>query len=247
MPILNFFQNLLLPTCIIGILLILGVTLLLTKHKKSGLVIVIVGASMYYLFSVNPVSDAILRPLENEYTRPTKISSSVDKIVVLLGGSKQIAIDGISTMGESTLFRAIEASSLYFSLQQPTIILSGADPIDPSAPTTAEIYKLLMQYGIPSSKIVLETLSLDTYENARNVLEIVGNNEPFLLVTSAYHMPRAMVIFKKLGANPIPYPVDYRASDRYSILDFLPGARSLQEANWAFHEYFGLIYYRIVH
>jgi uncharacterized SAM-binding protein YcdF (DUF218 family) len=92
----------------------------------------------------------------------------------------------------------------------------------------------------------LEGKSETTFENAKFTKEIV-EDEPFFLVTSAFHMPRALETFENLGANPLPAPSDFKGKHSYSILDFLPSGSSLHYANLAFHEYFGILYYRLVH
>ncbi len=63
--------------------------------------------------------------------------------------------------------------------------------------------------GIPADKLLAETRSLDTYGNARGVKPIV-KDAPFVLVTSASHLPRAMIIFQTLGMRPIPAPANIR-------------------------------------
>jgi len=66
-----------------------------------------------------------------------------------------------------------------------------------------------------------------------------------LLITSAYHMPRAIKTFQKAGLSPIALPTDYQYENFYTILSFLPQAENLKKSNLAFHEYFGILFYRL--
>jgi len=86
----------------------------------------------------------------------------------------------------------------------------------------------------------------DSKDQAREVENIV-NDERFILVTSAAHMPRVMVLFKKQGLAPIPAPTDYRIKTRQSINPgmFFPSASNLLNAENAIHEYLGMIWAKL--
>jgi len=101
--------------------------------------------------------------------------------------------------------------------------------------------KVAESLGISPEEIVLESKSRDTEDEARIIKSMVGN-DPFLLVTSASHMPRAMALFKKLEMNPIADPTDHLAKRSLQITpdDIYPGARGLRKAERAVYEYLGL-------
>jgi uncharacterized SAM-binding protein YcdF (DUF218 family) len=92
--------------------------------------------------------------------------------------------------------------------------------------------------------MLLVTGPKDTEEEAAAIARIVGK-EPFLLVTSAVHMPRAVGLFKRHGANPIPSPADYRTAKGPGIApaDFFPDSYYLETATRAWHEYLGMLWY----
>ena len=88
-------------------------------------------------------------------------------------------------------------------------------------------------------------MSIDTKTNASNIATL-GIAEPFILVTSAYHMPRAMLSFAKTEMQALAAPTDYRAKrSTFSWADFLPDASDLEISRIALHEYIGLLYYRL--
>ncbi len=79
----------------------------------------------------------------------------------------------------------------------------------------------------------------------RNIAEIL-EDEPFFLVTSAYHMKRSMIEFERVGANPIPAPIDFRIRGEYNAFSYFPGARHLRNSDLAIHEYFGILFYNFL-
>ena len=89
--------------------------------------------------------------------------------------------------------------------------MSGGGAFDPVY--EAEVMaRVAREMGIPESDIILETKSIDTKDEARFIKPIVGN-EPFVLVTTASHMPRSIALFKKLGMDPIPSPIGHSVRD----------------------------------
>jgi uncharacterized SAM-binding protein YcdF (DUF218 family) len=116
----------------------------------------------------------------------------------------------------------------------------GGDPES----TAARI--LLERLGVPSGSIVEEPGSRDTWENARRTLPLVPGGGTVALVTSAYHMPRAVLAFASAGLRYVPAPTDYRARRaRYDVLSFLPSFGCLAETFQALREYAGLAWYRL--
>ena len=97
---------------------------------------------------------------------------------------------------------------------------------------------------IPADKLLAETRSLDTYGNARGVKPIV-KDAPFVLVTSASHLPRAMIIFQTLGMRPVPAPADINIYSRNTWNRFLPAGEFLEEMQEGVHEYLGLAYLKL--
>jgi len=210
----------------------------LLKSKKIGKIFLVSGIAFYYLFSITPVADLALLPLESQYIQIEENElGKTDKIVLLLGGR------------EGDVLRASEVLRLY-NLQlttynlQSVIVISGIDPLNPQKKEAEDVKEFLTERGIPAENIVLEDKSRNTAESAKNIKELLGK-EPLFLVTSAYHLPRSVETFEKAGLNPVPAPADFKVEGQYNILDFFPDAKNLRNSDLAFHEYFGIIYYRL--
>jgi uncharacterized SAM-binding protein YcdF (DUF218 family) len=97
------------------------------------------------------------------------------------------------------------------------------------------------ELGVAASDIVLENVSKNTAEEAARVAPMIGQ-ERFLLVTSAFHMPRAVALFRKQGLDPIPSPSDYRVKVEGGTPTFglYPQSGRLTQADIAMHEYVGM-------
>jgi len=244
MILVKFLQSFLLPSVFSFILMFSGLIFLLVRKKKIGKILLILGVTFYYLFSITPVSDFLISLLENQYQYPAEEQiGSIDIVVVLSGGVKNRKLPLPSALGDSTLFRLNEALKIYFSKKEkPLIIVSGTSPIDRLAKESLFGAKFLESFDIPEDKIVWEVMSGNTFQHAKEVKKIIGNKS-FLLITSAYHMPRAIKTFQKTGLDPIALPTDYQYENFYNILSFLPQADNLKKSNLAFHEYFGILFY----
>ena len=139
------------------------------------------------------------------------------------------------------------------------IILSGGriDWLGGGSSESADMAKIMLQIGVPASAIVLEPNSRNTYENAVNVRKILVERgiRQVLLVTSAIHMPRSLLIFKRQGISAIPAPTDFLISNhelqqlqnspQSKLIYLLPGADNLDMFTHALKEYVGLVVYRL--
>ncbi len=236
MTFFKIIQSMILPSVFIPLLMFLGVVLLFRKKKmRTGRTLVLAGLVLYYLFSITPVVDFLFLPLEKEYQSvKTEEIGNADKIVLLLGGR------------ESDVLRASEVLRIaHLTNQQAELVISGTDPLNPRSEEALAVRRFFTARGIPAENISIEGRSRNTWENVRNIGEMVGD-EPFFLVTSAYHMKRAIKEFEKIGAKPIPAPMDFKRRGQYSLFSYIPAAFNLRNADLAIHEYFGIIFYKFL-
>jgi len=233
MIIFKIFQAFLFLCVFIFVLLLLGLIFFLQKRKKIGTVLIILGIIFYYFFSISPVADFLLKPLENQYRQLEEEDFQKAKIAVLLLGGR-----------ETDILRGVEVLRIYNN-QKVKIVISGTNPLRPEMHETEKVKEFLIERGVLPENIILEDESNNTRENAKNVKDIIGSDS-FFLVTSASHMPRAMETFRKTGLNPIPAPTDFKIEEDYNILDFFPKAISLEKSNSALYEYLGIIFYKFV-
>ena len=197
-----------------------------------------------YMGSTRLVGDALLGPLESRYASLSEEQPPppVGSIVVLGSGYRPRA--GILTsaaLDADGLVRVLEAIRLTHRLDSARLVLSGG-AAPGGTPVALGYADLARRLGVPQSSIVTLDRPLDTRSEARTVAALLGSS-PFILVTSAYHMPRAVKLLQRAGAHPIPAPVGQRASgiDRNLIGALIPGSSGLSETERALHEYLGLL------
>ena len=241
----KFITPFLLPPGIFIAILIFSGLLFLRKSRKAGVLNILIGISLWVL-SVGPVSDALMKGLENNLTLPADPRGDV---LILLGGGAYDGVrdlTGVGAPSEDTLARIVTVARLQKRLQVPVIVSGGAvfswrkaeAPVDK---------RFLMDLGVPGGKIFVDDRSRDTLENARYVKEICEKHhfKHPLLVTSAYHMKRALVSFREFNLETTPVPSNFKTWDRkYGWADYLPG--DLRTSMVACREYVGLLYLKAV-
>lgn len=191
------------------------------------------------LVSYGPASDILVKPLEQKFPALIETPVDVDYILVLGNGHHSDATLPITTQVSSTaLIRLNEGIRHYNRLPDAKLIVSGYKGLsDPN--THASMQKrVALSLGIEADDIVMFDKAQDTVEEAEAMKKLVGKH-PFILVTSATHMPRAYKIFTSLGLNPIAAPTDYHAVGESEWLH-MPGGSSLKGSDKAFHEFYGL-------
>jgi uncharacterized SAM-binding protein YcdF (DUF218 family) len=190
----------------------------------------------------------MLNPLEERFPRPP-LPQKVDGIVVL-GGGFEGAINLVRGGYElnSGGDRMVETAILARRFSTAKVVVSGGtgELFLEGEGDAATAPRLLTALGITTDRLILENKSRNTYENAVFTTELVTPKpgETWLLVTSAFHMPRAKALFDKAGFATVPWPVDYRTSGREGIGLFRDNpADSLQATTTAIREWIGLIAY----
>jgi len=209
----------LMPLSLGLILFLIGLWFLYTKSYKKAKICLSISFIWIFMISYSPFANSVLSPLETIYKKAEDNVSA--KYILLLGGDFK--------------GRSFEAIRLYTLLDNAKIITSGYPGRDDVSEAVKSAHKLV-ELGIPKEDILMQSEPKDTQEEAMSIKKIVGN-EQFILVTAAYHMPRAMELFKKEGLNPIVAPTNYLAEKNYLIS--APSGRNLQKTEIAFHEYLG--------
>ncbi|MFQ5788324.1 MAG: ElyC/SanA/YdcF family protein [Thermodesulfobacteriota bacterium] len=241
------------PLCLtislVGLFLIL-----FTKRQKAGKFLISVGLCTLAILSYNPIPNYFIARLERQhhaYTSGIPVEgvvlehNPVEYVVVLAGGiGYDSKIPITSLLSDLTLIRVIEGVLIYRENPGSKLVLSGGSRSElyPEATGMADLAKAI---GVDEDDIVIECYSRDTKDQARLIKTIVGD-KPFILVTSAYHMPRSMAFFKKFGMEPIPAPADYLVTKRkIGINSFFPGSGALRKSEIAVHEYLGMCWARL--
>ncbi len=225
------------------LLLLIGIlALLFKKSRRLAILIIGLGTLLLILFSVGATSYYLMKTLENQagaFQDPKLLEKQGVKYIVVLGGS--IVEDGLppaESWGPSIL-RVMEGIRLAKGIKDSKLVLSGAAIPGRYSVTTA-MSELPLEMGIPRDALILLTTAFDTDEESKVFVRFV-RNEPFGLVTSAIHMPRAIKMFKRFQTNPIPCPCDFRTlKEMRYIYEFIPNSRDLDYSRQAIHEYIGM-------
>jgi uncharacterized SAM-binding protein YcdF (DUF218 family) len=237
--------NMLLIAALIGVLLAAG------RYARLGRRIALLAIALLLLIGIAPLGDWLIAPLEDRFP-PAPADLATPYGVIVLGGAidpelgqarnQVILMDGAARLTEGVaLARRFPQARLVYT--------GGSNSLTSSEYTEAsDAGKLLTALGIDPARIELEKRSRNTDENARFTRDFV-HPEPsqvWLLVTSAYHMPRSMGLFRRAGFNVVAYPVDYRSrgGDGDWRLNH-EASHGLRLFDLAIHEWIGLVAYRV--
>jgi uncharacterized SAM-binding protein YcdF (DUF218 family) len=223
--------------------------LVLTRWRRLALVMLWGGLVVLGLLGFRAIPDALLRPLENRYAVPT--AETIDRhvgIIVLGGGTGHP--NSFVAHAQVPLGEAAERLTVPLALmrQHPELALvfaGGEGLLWPTGVTESSMAgAFFAQQGLDMRRVVLEDGSRTTRENAGQVAALLGERcrQPWLLVTSAWHMPRSMTEFEAVGCQVTPYPVDFRTGDATPLTDYSL-AYSLLRWQTALHEWLGLLVY----
>jgi uncharacterized SAM-binding protein YcdF (DUF218 family) len=211
-------------------------------RRRAGAILLACAAVVGYASAVEPVAYALIAPLEHRYAPLDDAALPRVGYVVVLGSSYSPdgSIPVTSALDGAGLARVVEAVRLLRRLDGAKLVVSGGARSG-GTPSAAGYALLARDLGVASDSIVVRDTALDTGGEARDIVALLGA-EPFLLVTSAVHMPRAMALMKRAGARPSAAPADHRAHASLTLgwQDGVPRLNALRATEEAVHEYLGL-------
>lgn len=223
--------------------------LVLTHRRRLAVIMLWSGLALLGLLGFRAIPDALLRPLENRYPVPT--AEAVDRHVgiIVLGGAVGHP-DSFVAHGRVPLGEAAERMTVPVGLmrQHPKLELvfsGGEGRLLTIGVTESELARVFyQQQGLDMARVHLEDASRTTRENAQQVAKLLGERcqQPWFLVTSAWHMPRSMAEFEAVGCKVTPYPVDFRTGESTPLTEYAL-ADSLLRWQIALHERLGLLVY----
>ncbi len=254
MNLFMFFKILswlILPPSIFIIFLISSIFFIKKGKKLFSIFLISTVIVSLYLMSIEPVRDMILIPLEDKYPFPNTNKLKCDVFVTLGGGMHLYSPEDKNnvTLNPSSTKRLITTYKIW-KKHKRKIILTGGRPLNNKKyPSEAEVMSdFLKSLGVNKKYLILESSSLNTFQNAKLTKEILQENhwKKPCLITSAYHMPRAVKVFKHIGLNVIPVPSDYRTNRiKYTWEYYIPRADVFSESYAGIHEYIGILFYKI--
>lgn len=207
----KYIGGLMLPLPFLLLLIGLGIALIwFSRWQKTGKVLISVGWLVLLLLSMQPVADRFLQPIEETY--PTWRNTQPVKYIVILGGGYtwNDAWAPSSNLINNSLPRLTEGIRLWQANPGSKIIFTGAAAQTNPVSTAEAGARVAESLGVPRSAIMTLDQPKDTEREALAVKQAIGD-APFLLVTSASHLPRAMIFFQHAGLHPLPAPANQLA------------------------------------
>ena len=241
-----------LPIGLVIELSFIALLFLLKGWRRTAATFLVSAMLVLWTASMPFVAETLLGKLEQDYPAVMMSEVPVGDCIVVLGGTVEpvlpprVDVDMLEAVD-----RVRKAAQLFHAGRGDVIIVTGGNqPWSSFTEPEAESMKvLLLEWGVPAAAIVVEGVSRNTRENARNAIiamEEVACARP-LLVTSAAHMKRSVAVFEKLGVTVFPASADVRVikNPRLSPLDFLPDADALKMTTDAMREWIGQRVYQM--
>jgi uncharacterized SAM-binding protein YcdF (DUF218 family) len=246
--ILGFFA---LPSNALIVLGLVGVAVAVLRNARAGGKLIVASLILLAIFGLSPLANALILPLEDRFP-PWDSSRGAPSGIVVLGGAFETLVS--TTRPDIPLNDAAErmTASAALALRYPEariIFTGGVGSLLYGGPTEGELARrFYASLGIAAGRVTIEEESRDTAENARFTWPLAAPKpgERWLLVTSAFHMPRAIGAFRRVGFAVEAYPVDYRTRGVEDLArPFASLGEGLRRTDVAMREWIGLVIYRI--
>ena len=233
---------------------------LLISPLSIALIIILIGTffkskkiNLFGLFflifcSFPIISSKLIYYLEKDYNlMDISDISKADAIVVLSGGIKTIRTDeNLNYEFNDSIDRIFSGLNLFKKKRAPLLILTkGKMPWSVGITEGEYLKEFSIKFGIPEENILLTENVQNTDQEAKAVAKLLNTkNTNIILVTSAFHMPRAKKVFEATKLKVIPFAVDFKSSPKkITVIDFIPSANSLKDTSLFVREIIGRIYY----
>jgi uncharacterized SAM-binding protein YcdF (DUF218 family) len=240
------------PFLVLMLLVVVVLLFLNDRTRRWGRYWLLAVTVLYWVLCA-PLGSALLEAGLSGGIEPLESGAearAAEAIVVLGGGSVNLRARGevLSIITGASALRALEAARLYRLMEDPLVIASGGrnESMEDGIPESELLSDVLAEAGVPADRVVQESLSTSTREQAielRRILRARGIGT-FVLVTSPIHMPRSLKVFHVLGMDPIPGPSPLRSEgmfpNRYGLL---PSELAQDASVEAVREYMATVYY----
>lgn len=242
----KIFWGVMQPGMLLLILVVAGVCLLGTRYLRTGRVLLVAAAILLLVGGLGPLSTWLILPLEDRFPRVDLAGRPIDGIVVL-GGAEDARVAkgrGTHALNESAE-RMTEAATLARRYPDAKVLFTGGSVEILRAPTVeADAAGIVLRdLGVAADRLILERAARNTAENAALAKELADPKpgQRWVLITSAWHMPRAIGLFRQAGFPIEAWPVDYRtAGPGDAWLLFASPAEGLRRLDLVVKEWLGL-------
>ena len=236
----------LMPTCVVLALLVVA----LRTRRRWPIVVALV---LLWVASTPVTSNVLMRAVEGWRVRQvTSDAPNADAIVVLSFSIRDVPGDAISFEFDD-FDRFLGGFELYKAGKAPRLIFTGGwSAWKPDMPFIGDVLiARARDFGVPASALSTTGKASNTEQEAEGVAQLLGVGKSpaaprILLVTSAYHMSRAEMLFRRAGLEVIPFPVDFQTKLGITPRSFIPNGDTLKQTDAALKEIYGRMYYWIV-
>jgi uncharacterized SAM-binding protein YcdF (DUF218 family) len=242
----KFLWFLILPPSSLVIIILAGL-LLMDRHRRAGRILVLSGVALLYFLSLGHVADMLVKPLERGHPPLKSDAIAADAVVIPGCGSVDLEWLGAGPVpdGESSarLLKGIELARKH----RVPLVLSGGngEPFTTKVNDAETMAQAAYAMGMPRRQVIVENVSRNTLENSHAVRTLVKGDR-IVLVTSAYYMDRAGIMFTRRGFTVIPAPVYFLGQTRkLSFASFIPRAGDLQHSSVALAEMISMVWWRM--
>jgi uncharacterized SAM-binding protein YcdF (DUF218 family) len=238
---ISFFLE---PFGIVVTLFVLGIYFLYMKKEKKAKLLFLGSLFSLLLFSYPPFTNLLVMPLENQYTKfeykDCNNSKNIEYIHVLGNGHTTDRTQPISSqLSDGGTKRVLEGVIIQKYIPNSQLILTGYQGKTNTSNAVMNA-RLASALGVDAKQMIINGAPVDTREEALFTKTIVGE-KPFILVTSATHMPRAMLLFESLGMHPIAAPTNFHKEEFLGYAR-TPKAIYFHISTVAVHEYIGILW-----
>lgn len=235
-------------------LLILALLIVFIFYRRRwARVMLIITLCTISVLSLPLTANLLLSWLEIPPVKIDDLAPQYDAVVVLTGMTNlRITADGSRKNGvefEGAVDRIIAGIQIIHSGKAQSLILSGGsgDLFNQGALEAPRLKEFAVSMGIAEQQIIVEKRSRNTFENAKYTAQIARENgfDTLLLITSSFHMRRALACFQKQELNPDVFPVDFRSYRRFYPNDLIPSSEALADVRIVERELIGLLAYKL--
>lgn len=240
------------PLSLVFLLGLSSLLLMLLRWRRTALGALAAAMLVLFVTLYTTTGSYLLQGLEARFPRPASDPANIACMIVL-GGAFETEVTtargGIELNQAADRF--VEALRLALLYPDAKILVSGGDGSLSGAyeGDAAASVRFFQAFGLSPDRLVMETTSRNTDENAQNSRQILADNglSDCLLITSAFHMPRSVGLFRKAGLTVTPWPADFRTTGKAAIgFDFTQPTLNAQQMATATREWIGLVAYRFL-
>ncbi len=247
---LRTLSEFLLPPSGFILLLAIGLFFWLIRLRKTAAFCIVLASVLLYFASTPFIARKLMDPLQYQYEVLKEVPEGIQAIVVLSGGRIPIAREytNLDTVNAASLERLRYASRLSKIYQLPVMLVGGS--VNQEHDSEAELMQHVLKTDFGVQATWLEEESKNTFENAKLAKKILKENSisKFLLITHAYHMPRAMWSFEEVGLEPHAAPTVFmkRGATIPELYDYTPSANALKRTRISVREHLAKFWYKYI-